>query len=222
MFSVLGFAYMIRGKLGQKIEFKIFLFIIIGISAAILYQFTLSIQKLQSNLTGTKVEYMETDPNLNISISICNSKDYWPMDNIIELENVDSIFQRSKENSEWIEYKDTVTEMFTWSKDQNYIYSCKTMKFTGEEIKIIHILYPFDAIFLHDPGFISGGTSLKLTGPGLYQNRILLLNAKQIHMIEEANVCSNLINYDSCRDDNINIITHEFNKTFGCITSIFK
>ena len=66
MFSVLGFAYMIRGKLGQKIEFKIFLFIIIGISVAILYQFTLSTQKLQSNLTGTKVEYIETDPNLNI------------------------------------------------------------------------------------------------------------------------------------------------------------
>ena len=76
MFSVLCFAYMIRGKLGQRIEFKIFLFIIIGISAAILYQFTVSIQKLQSNLTGTKVEYMETDPNLNISISICNNKGY--------------------------------------------------------------------------------------------------------------------------------------------------
>ena len=222
MFSVLGFAYMIRGKLGQKIEFKIFLFIIIGISAAILYQFTLSTQKLQSNLTGTKVEYMETDPNLNISISICNNKGFWPMENITELKNVDSIFQRSKENTEWIEYKDTVTEMYTWSKDQDYVYSCKTMKFTGEELKIIHILYPNDAIFLHDPGFISGETSLKLTGPGLYQNRILLLNTKQIHRIEEDNVCSNFINYDSCRDDNINIITHEFNKTFGCITSHFK
>ena len=222
MFSVLGFAYMIRGKLGQRIEFKIFLFIIIGISAAILYQFTVSIQKLQSNLTGTKVEYMETDPNLNISISICNNKGYWPVDNITELENVDSIFQRNKGNAEWIEYKDNVTEMFTWSKDQDYIYSCKTMKFTGEEIKIVHILFPYDAIFLHDPGFISGGTSLKLTGPGLYQNRILLLSAKQIHKIEEDNVCSNLINYDSCRDDNIYIITHKFNKTFGCITSHLK
>ena len=222
MFSVLGFAYMIRGKLGQKIEFKIFLFIIIGISAAILYQFTLSTQKLQSNLTGTKVEYIETDPNLNISISICNKKSSWPMENITELENVDSIFQRSKGNTEWIEYKDSVTEMFTWSIDQEDVYSCKTMKFTGEEIKIVHFLYQHDAIFLHDPGFISGGTSLKLTGPGLYQNRILLLNAKQIQRIEEDNVCSNSINYDSCRDDNIFIITQEFNKTFGCIMSYLK
>ena len=105
---------MIRGKLGQKIEFKIFLFIIIGISAAILYQFTLSTQKLQSNLTGTKVEYMKTDPNLNISISICNNhKGDWPREKIAELEDVDSIFQRSKGNTEWIEYKDG-TEMFTW------------------------------------------------------------------------------------------------------------
>ena len=68
MFSVLGFAYVIRGKLGQKVGFKMFLFIVIGLSAAILYQLILSTQKLQNTLTGSKVEYMETDPNLNISM----------------------------------------------------------------------------------------------------------------------------------------------------------
>jgi len=93
---------MIRGKLGQNIGFRIFLCFVIGMSAAILYQLTLSTQKLQSNLIGTNVEYMETDPNLNISISICNYKNTWPIHNITELEDFDSIFHRSKLDTDWI------------------------------------------------------------------------------------------------------------------------
>ena len=214
MFSALGFAFMIRGKLGQNIGFKIFLCFVIGMSAAILYQLTLSTQKLQSNLIGTNVEYMETDPNLNISISICNYKNTWPIHNITELEDFDSIFHRSKLDTDWIEDKDTMSSIFIWMDEQDVIYSCKTIKFTEEEIKIVHSLYSYDAIFLHDPSFITGGTSLKLTGPGLNQNRILLLNAKQIQSIEEDNICSNSIEHDSCRDD---YIAQEFNTTFGCI-----
>ena len=214
MFSVLGFGYVIRGKLGQKIRLKIFLCIVIGLSAAILYQLTLSTQKLQSSLTGTKIEYMKTDPNLNISISICNTQIHWPMENISELQNFDSIFQRSKEDTEWIEYKDALSKMFIWEEERFLVYLCKTMPFTGEELKIVHSLYSEEAIFLHDPGFITGETSLKLTGEKLQKSSTLLLNAKQIQNIEEDNVCLNLIDYDSCRDD---YISQEFNNTHGCI-----
>ena len=214
VFSMLGFAFIIRGKLGQNIGFKIFLCIVIGIFAAILYQLTLSTQKLQSNLTGTKVEYMETDPNLNISISICNYFWYWPRKNITELDEFDSIFQRGKADTDWIECKDTMSEMFRWKKEQHTVYLCKTTNFTGEEVKIVHSLLPEDAIFFHDPSFITGGTSFKIAGEKLDENKILLLNAKKIKNIEEEHVCSNLIEYDSCRDD---YLAQEFNKTFGCI-----
>ena len=204
---------MIRGKLGQKIEFKIFLFIIIGISAAILYQFTLSTQKLQSNLTGTTVEYIETDPNLNISISMCNYMWSWPMDNITVLKRFDAIFQKGQANTEWIEYTDILLEMVIW-EDSSYVYQCKTMNFTEEEVKIVHKCNKLDAVFLHDPSFITGDTSLKISGEGLNKNKILLLNAKQIQSIEEDNFCSNSVDYYSCRDD---YIAQEFNTTFGCI-----
>ena len=214
MFSVLGFAFIIRGKLGQNIGFKIFLCIVIGISAAILYQLTLSTQKLQNNLTGTKVEYMETDPNLNISISICNFMWYWPEDNITELRYFDSIYQRGKGDTDWIDYTATMSEMFTWKKTYQAVYLCKTIQFTEEEVKIVHSLSGGDAVILHDPGLITGGTSLKITGQELKENKILLLNAKQIQSIEEENVCSNWIKYDSCCED---YVLQEFNKTFGCI-----
>ena len=214
MFSVLSFAFIIRGKLGQNIGFKMFLCIVIGIFAAILYQLTLSTQKLQSNLTGTKEEYMETDPNLNISISICNFLWYWPSYNIEELANFDSIFQRGEGDTEWIDYTASLSEMFTWKKEHANIYLCKTIQFTEEEVKIVHSLSGGDALILHDPGLITGGTSLKITGQELNENKILLLNAKQIQSIEEENVCSNWIEYDSCCED---YVLQEFNKTFGCI-----
>ena len=212
MFSVLGFAFLIRGKLGQNIGFKIFLCIVIGIFAAILYQLTLSTQKLQSNLTGTKVEYMETDPNLNISISMCNSMWSWPMDNITELKRFEAIFQKGKANTEWIEYTDILLEMVIW-EDSSYVYQCKTMNFTEEEVKIVHTCNDWDAVFLHDPSFLTGYTSLKISGEGLNKNKILLLNAKQIQSMEEDNFCLNSVDYDSCRDD---YIAQEFNTTFGC------
>ena len=116
MFSVLAFAYTIRGKLSQNMGSKIFLSIVIGQSAAMLYQLTLSTQKLQDNLTGTKVEYMETDPHLNISLSICNYKSAWPLENITELYRFDSIFQRGNADTEWTDYTDTLSEMFLWKE----------------------------------------------------------------------------------------------------------
>ena len=186
MFSVLGFAFLIRRKLDQNIGFMIFLCIVIGIFSALLYQLTLSTQKLQSNLTGTKVEYMETDPNLNISISICNILTSWPMDNITVVKRFDAIFQKGKANAEWIEYTDILQEMVIW-EDSSIIYQCKTMSFTEEEIKMVHKCNKFDAVFLHDPSFLTGYTSLKLSGEGLNKNKILLMNAKQIHSTEEDN-----------------------------------
>ena len=214
MFSVLGFAFLIRGKLGQNIGFKIFLCIVIGIFAAILYQLTLSTQKLQSNLTGTKVEYIETDPNLNISISICYAGPDWPMDgNITELKRLYSIFQKGNGDTEWIEFK-AMSEMFLWEEKQSFVYRCKTLNFTKENVKIVHRFNFMDTVFLHDPSFITGDTSLKLVGDGLNKNKILLLNAKQIQSIEEDNFCSNTVDYDSCRD---HYIAQEFNTTFGCI-----
>ena len=214
VFSLLGLAYSVRGKVGQRFGLRIFICIVIGISAAMLYQLTLSIQKLQRNLTGTKVEYIKTDPNLNISISICNFYLYWPQKNITELVDIDSISQRVKANTEWIEYKDTMSDMFMWKEDNNTVYLCKTKNFTGEEVKIVHSLYNDDAIFLHDPSFITGETSLKIARQELDKNKILLLNAKQIQRIEEEHVCSDLIEYDSCRDD---YLAQEFNNTFGHI-----
>ena len=214
MFSVLAFAYTIRGKLSQNMGSKIFLSSVIGLSAAMLYQLTLSTQKLQDNLTGTKVEYMETDPHLNISLSICNYKSAWPLENITELYRFDSIFQRGNADTEWTDYTDTLSEMFLWKEGKRDVFLCKTLNFTGEEVRIVHSFRFYQAVFLHDPSFITGGTSFKLPGHGLQGNKILLLNAKQIQSIEEENVCSNLIEFDSCRDD---YIAREFNSTFGCI-----
>ena len=214
MFSVLAFAYMIRGKLSQNMGSKIFLCIVIGISAALLYQLTLSTQKLQSSMTGTKVEYMETDPNLNISISICSSESAWPYENITELNRFDSIFQRGNADTEWTDYTDTMSEMFLWKGGKRDVFLCKTLNFTEEEVKIVHSFRVYHVVFLHDPSFITSGTSLKLTGPRMQGNKIFLLNAKKIQSIEEENVCSNWIEFDSCRDD---YIAQEFNNTFGCI-----
>ena len=71
-----------------------------------------------------------------------------------------------------------------------------------------------DAIFVHDSNFITGGTSLQLTGNMLNGNKILHLKAQEFQSIEEENVCSDYIQFDSCRDD---YIADEFNTTHGCI-----
>ena len=46
------------------------------------------------------------------------------------------------------------------------------------------------------------------------KNNVIQLSAKQIELIESEKNCSNLISFDSCRED---YIYGQFNATFGCI-----
>ena len=218
MFSVLGFGMIVKTKIVQKnrkLGSMIYVFLIIGISSAMLYQLIFSSTKLQNKPTGSTIEYKKSDHNLNISISICNLLHNWPKSVTTELDRSGSIFYRDTRTNQWIQYEDNeISDVFTWQKDIRKYYMCKSTIFKGEEIKIRHKLYEDEAIFVHDNNFITGGTSLQLTGKLLTGNKILRLKAQEFQSIEEENVCSNSIKFDSCRDDYIN---DEFNKTHGCI-----
>ena len=220
MFSVLGFGMIVKTKIVQKnrkLGSKIYVFLIVGISSAMLYQLIFSSTKLQNKPTGSSIEYKKSDHNLNISISICNLLHNWPKSVTTELDRSGSIFYRDTHTNQWIQYQDNeISDVFTWQKDIRKYYMCKSTIFKGEEIKIRHNLSPYigDVIFVHDNNFITGGTSLQLTRHMLTGNTILRLKAQVFQSIEEENVCSNSIKFDSCRDEYIN---DEFNKTHGCI-----
>ena len=79
---------------------------------------------------------------------------------------------------------------------------CKSTIFKVEEIKINHMLDPdySDAIFVHDSNFITGGTSLQLTGNMLNGDKILHLKAQVFQSIKGENVCSDYIQFDSWMD----------------------
>ena len=208
LFSALGLGFIINNKFGQsrgKLGFQMFLLILIGTSVAMVYQLIVSVKKMQNNLKGTNVEYKNTDPNLNISLSICKNNQRWPDEEITKLSGVFSIFQRESEDAQWVENQEiNMSPLFMWEENRNYFtYICKTIKFIGEEVKIYHSFKsnPDHAIFFHDPGSLTSGNSLKLMGNIFADNNILLLNIQQIQNIEEANVCSNTIDYDTCRND---------------------
>ena len=201
----------------RKLGSMIYVFLIIGISSAMLYQLIFSTTKLQNKPTGSTIEYKKSDHNLNISISICNFLYNWPKSVTTKLYSSGSIFYKDKHSTQWIQYQDNeISDVFTWQEDIQSCYLCKSTIFKGEEIKINHRLSPnyYDVIFVHDNNFITGGRSLKLTGNMLDENKILLLKAQEFQSIEEENVCSNSIKFDSCRDD---YLADEFNKTHGCI-----
>ena len=199
----------------RKLGSKIYVFLIIGISSAMLYQLTFSSTKLQNKPTGSTIEYKKSDHNLNISISICNLLYNWPNSVTTELDRSGSIFYRDTHSTQWIQYQDNdISDVFIWQKDIHKYYMCKSTIFKGEEIKISHRLNTNDAIFVHDNNFITGGSSLQLTRNMLDGNKILHLKAQEFQSIEEENFCSNSIKFDSCRDD---YLSDEFNKTHGCI-----
>ena len=218
--SVLGLGLIVKTKFipkNRKLGFKIYVYLIIGISSAMLYQLIFSTIKLQDNLTGSTIEYKKSEHNLNISISICNSLIKWPKSFTSELDRSGSISYKDKQTNQWLLYQNTdISDVFTWQEDIQSYYMCKSTSFKGEELKIIHNLDPHlgDAIFVHDNNFITGGTSLQLSGNMLTGNKILLLKAQKFQSIEEENVCSNSIEFDSCRDG---YIADEFNKTHGCL-----
>ena len=220
LFSILGLGLIIQTKFipkKRKLGFKIYVYLLIGISSAMLYQLIFSTIKLQNNLTGSTIEYKKSEHNLNISISICNSLKRWPTSVTTELDRSGSISYKDKHTNQWLRYQDTdISDVFTWQEDIQSYYTCKSTSFKGEELKIIHNLDPHlgDAIFVHDNNFITGGTSLQLKRTMLTENKILLLKAQAFQSIEEENVCSNSIDFGSCRDD---YIAYEFNKTHGCL-----
>ena len=217
VFSFLGFGLIVKTTVvpkNRKLGSKIYVFLIIGISSAMLYQLIFSTIKLQNKPTGSTIEYKKSDHNLNISISICNSLLGWPNSDTTELYSSGSMFYRDKHSSQWKQYQDNdISDVFTWQEDISY-YMCKSTIFKGEEIKISHRLNTNDAIFVHDNNFITGGSSLQLTRNMLDGNKILHLKAQEFQSIEEENVCSNSMDFDSCRDD---YLADEFNKTHGCI-----
>ena len=218
MFSFLGFGLIVKTTVvpkNRKLGSKIYVFLIIGISSAMLYQLIFSTIKLQNKPTGSTIEYKKSDHNLNISISICNFLNDWPMSVTTQIDRSVSISYRDKHTTQWIQYQDNdISDVFTWQEDIESYYMCKSTIFKGEEIKIRHKLYEGDAIFVHNNDFITGGSSLQLTRNMLTGNKILYLKAQEFQSIEEENVCSNSMDFDSCRDEYIN---DEFNKTHGCI-----
>jgi len=148
----------------RKLGFKIYVYLLIGISSAMLYQLIFSTIKLQNNLTGSTIEYKKSEHNLNISISICNSLKRWPTSVTTELDRSGSISYKDKHTNQWLRYQDTdISDVFTWQEDIQSYYTCKSTSFKGEELKIIHNLDPHlgDAIFVHDNNFITHFRALK-------------------------------------------------------------
>ena len=196
----------------------VFLVILGGTSLAMLWQLGSSILKLQRCLTGTSVEYMDANPNLNISISVCVRCNSWPV--ITPTENYFMAYKREHEDEPWIYDKD-VSDVYTWQAKSKVVYTCRSINFKEREVKIFHKSgeNSDDVIFLHSPGMVTTNTPLKLMQTDFAKSNILLLKSKQIQVIEEENSCSNSIEFDSCRDE---FIAEEFNNTFGCIYPFLK
>ena len=178
------------------------------------YQAFDSTLKLQSGPTGTKVDYKGSHIELNLSVTICAS-----FSSLSQNFSISSVSSRENENTPWKIYYDSKDSnenyMFIWQKNQNYRAKCFTVPFNGDEIKINHFMaYNSKDIFLHDAGSLSGRSTIELSENYLKNSHIIQLDAKQIQLIENINVCNNYNNFDECRT---NYINKEMNATFGCV-----
>ena len=127
-----------------------------------------------------------------------------------------------KENKQmpWRLYFDfqnyTGAEMFVWQRSLFELFKCVTIPFKGVSMKINHRMNRFipDSIYLHDSGFLYGQNTLKISSVILQDTNILQLSVKQFQQIEDDGFCSNLLNFDFCRDRHIQ---DRMNATFGCV-----
>lgn len=222
-YSVLGAGFAIKEKTGpQKRKLRLFFFmlLLLGISTAAIGLTVVSVMRWRESPTGTSVEYRTVESDLNISITFCE-KLFMTLDNTsTKLTNLFYIYSKKTESS-WDVYHDEKThnqsDLFFWIRDNAYKLKCRTVRFPGEEVKIVHRMayntYT-DTIFLHDSGYLNGINALHVSNNLFANNNFLLLDLKQIEMIEEENNCMNTIEFDRCRDDFIN---QEMNATIGCV-----
>jgi len=196
--------------------------LLIGISTAAIGLTVVSVIRWQESPTGTSVEYRAVEYDLNISITFCE-KLFMTLDNkSSKLTNLYYIYSKKTElTSSWDVYHDekrhNQSDLFFWIRDIAYKLKCRTVRFPGEQVKIVHKMayntYT-DTIFLHDSGYLNGINSLHVSNNLFANNNSVLLDLKQIEMIEEENNCMNTIEFDRCRDDFIN---QEMNATIGCV-----
>lgn len=131
-----------------------------------------------------------------------------------------TVYMKENEQMLWRLYFDfqnyTGAEMFVWQRSLFELLKCVTIPFKGVSMKITHKMSRFtsDSIYLHDSGFLFGQNTLKISSVFLQDTNILQLSVKQFQQIEDDGLCSNLINFDFCRDRHIQ---DRMNATFGCV-----
>lgn len=131
-----------------------------------------------------------------------------------------TVYIQENEQMPWRLYFDfknyTGAEMFVWQRSLFELFKCVTIPYKGISMKINHKMnrYISDSIYLHDSGFLFGQNALKISSVFLQDTNILQLSVKQFQQIEDDGLCSNLINFDFCRDRHIQ---DRMNATFGCV-----
>ena len=221
--SILGGGYILSQnirKSKKKLGITVLLLTVTGVSIAMTAQLVSSVQKLQMLPTGSKVEYLKAETNMNLSFSICLDGTSFPNReyNYTEIP-LDGVFRRALKDTPWIKYEENEIKTFIWSDKADEIHFCLTVKFDEEEIKMTHRFteYHLRSIYVHDTGLLTAGNSIKLDGNLLNENNIIILEAKQIHKMEEENVCTNSDEFDLCRED---YISEQLNASKGCLSFI--
>jgi len=193
-------------KFKKKLGIIVLLLTVAGISIAMTVQLVSSVKKLEMYPTGSKVEYLKAETDMSLSLSICQDRSVFLKEEFNKFKiPLKGVFRREEENAPWIKYEDNEMKMFNWSDKANVTQFCLTFKFYEDEIKMTHSFteYHSSSIYVHDTGLLTAGNFIKLDGNLLNDNNIIILEAKQIHKMEEENVCTNSDEFDLCREDYI-------------------
>ena len=108
--STLGCSHILSQKIKKskkKLGIIVLLLTVAGISIAMTVQLVTSVQKLQMYPTGSKVEYLKTETDMNLSLSICQDRSVFLKEEFNKFKiPLKGVFRREEEDAPWIKYED--------------------------------------------------------------------------------------------------------------------
>lgn len=183
-----------------------FCLILISVLLAMLYQTVIATIKWKNMPTGTNVDYKSIKSEVNLSMTLCQTSSNNSFNNV---------YYKEKKETPWIPHMSEKVP-FQWQRSRFELYSCVTIPFIGASMKINHQRNKLmkDSFYLHDSGFLNGKSTLKIGSSLLQHIHFVQLHVKQIRLVEDESLCTNKVDFDSCRNNHID---HEMNATFGCV-----
>lgn len=215
----MGTVLFLKPKLADKLQHMkkmLYLIVVIGLCIIMICQLYVSVSNLASHPVGTNTKFIKWEPDLNVSVTVCNFKHKLPdspdYSNYLK-SKVHAVHTRKDEMSNWeSKYENrtaNASDFIIWSFSEE-IFLCINLPVTGKEVKITHnieIEYRTISILIHGSGHLSTGQFLKLDNKLFEDNSTVLVSMKQVKMLEDKDTCSNTTDFDHCKAD---LISQEF------------